>query len=211
MVWKPIKKHVDSWAIRPNLLDYDEFCASFSWDEMRRELGGLPAGRGLNIAHEAIDRHCDGALGSKVAIRWLSLDGQIRDFTYEDLKAQSSRFANVLKNLGLGKGDTVCVLAGRIPELYIAAIGTFKHTSVFCPLFSAFGPEPVFQRMSMGEARVLVTTERQYRQKIAPLMERLPKLGTILLVDATNHLGDRLLSLPRLMSEAPEEYSIPPT
>ncbi len=211
MLWTPIKKHPDSWAVRPNLLDYDEVYASFSWDEMRRELAGLPAGRGLNIAHEAVDRHAAGPLRDKVAMRWLGMDGEVRDFTYADLRKQTSRFANILKNLGLGKGDTVCVLAGRIPELYIAALGTFKNTSVFCPLFSAFGPEPVFQRMSRGEARVLVTTERQYRQKIGNLMERLPTLRYVLLVDVDDHQADGLLSLPRLMAEASEEYSIPPT
>jgi acetyl-CoA synthetase len=211
LLWKPIKKHPDSWALRPNLLDYDEVCASFSWDEMRRELAGLPDGGGLNIAHEAVDRHALGPVADKVAMRWLDMDGQVRDFTYTDLKRQTNRFANILRNLGLGKGDTVCVLAGRVPELYIAALGTFKNTSVFCPLFSAFGPEPVFQRMSRGEAKLLVTTERQYRQKIAQLMERLPTLHHVLLVDVDDHLADGLLSLPKLMAEASEDYVIPPT
>ena len=50
--------------------------------------------------------------------------------------------------------------AGRIPALYIAALGTLKHVSVFCPLFAAFGPEPIYQRLSRGGATVLVTTER---------------------------------------------------
>ena len=211
MLWKPIEKHPDSWAVRPNLLDYDEVYASFSWDDMRRELAGLPGGGGLNIAHEAVDRHAAGPVADRVAMRWLGSDGQVRDFTYADLKRQTNRFANILRNLGLGKGDTVCVLAGRIPELYIAALGTFKNTSVFCPLFSAFGPEPVFQRMSRGEAKLLVTTERQYRQKIGQLMERLPTLHHVLLVDVDDHMADGLLSFPRLMTEASEDYAIPPT
>jgi acetyl-CoA synthetase len=211
LLWKPIEKRPDSWAVRPNLLDYDEVYASFSWDEMRRELAGLPDGGGLNIANEAVDRHAAGPVADKVAMRWLGMDGQVRDFTYTDLKRQTNRFANILRNLGLGKGDTVCVLAGRIPELYVAALGTFKNTSVFCPLFSAFGPEPVFQRMSRGEAKLLVTTERQYRQKIGQLMERLPTLHHVLLVDVDDHMAEGLLSFPRLMTEASEEYAIPPT
>jgi acetyl-CoA synthetase len=211
LVWTPIKKDPGSWAVRPNLLDYDEVYASFSWDEMRCELDGLPASGGLNIAHEAVDRHATGPLRHRLAIRWLGMDGQVRDFSYGDLKAQTSRFANILKRLGLGKGDTVSVLAGRIPELYIAALGTLKHASVFCPLFSAFGPEPVYQRLSRGEARALVTTERQYRQKVSQLMDRLPKLGYVLLTDAESHVTEGLLSLPQLMAEASEEYSIPPT
>lgn len=211
MLWAPIHKRPDSWDVRPNLLDYDAACAGFSWDAVRRELDGLPGGRGLNIAHEAVDRHASGSLADTVALRWLGSEGEVRDFTYADLKRLTGRFANVLKGLGHGKGDVVCVLAGRVPELYIAALGTLKSAGVFCPLFSAFGPEPVFQRLSRGEARVLVTTERQYRQKVAGLMDKLPKLRHVLLLDVPDPLGDGLLSLPRLMEEASESYEIPPT
>ena len=211
MLWKPIKKHPSSWTIQPNLLEYEKTYIGFSWDEVRRELAWLPDAKGLNIAHEAVDRHADGPARDRVAMRWLGSDGAVRDFTYLDLKRQSNCFANILEGLGLGKGDTVCVLAGRIPELYITALGTLKNTSVFCPLFSAFGPEPVYQRLSRGDARVLVTTERQYRQKVAHLMERLPNLRYVLLVDVEEHLAEGLLSFPRMMGEASDEFSIPPT
>ena len=73
------------------------------------------------------------------------------DFTYGDLKEQTNRFANVLRSFGVDKGDRVAVLAGRIPALYIAALGALKNVSVFCPLFSAFGPEPIYQRLFRGE------------------------------------------------------------
>ncbi|GKT07776.1 acetate--CoA ligase [Desulforhabdus sp. TSK] len=211
MQWTPIQKHPESWKVRPNLLDYDETVAGFSWEEIRRELDGLPGGRGLNIAHEAIDRHAQGGLHDHIALRWLSSDGSARNFTYGDLKKESNRFANILRVLGLGKGDTVAVLADRIPELYIAALGIFKNTSVFCPLFSAFGPEPVYQRLSRGDAKVLVTTERQYKVKVSQLRETLPSLTHILLIDAADHPGNGLLSLPRLMAESSETFTIPPT
>ena len=70
---------------------------------------------------------------------------------------------------GVQKGDRVSVLAGRIPELYIAALGTLKNVSVFCPLFSAFGPEPIYQRLMRGDAKVLVTTKLQYKKKIVDI------------------------------------------
>ena len=211
MLWTPIKKPPDSWAVQPNLLEYETTCSTFTWDEIRRELDWLPDGKGLNIAHEAVDRHANGPLRDRLAMRWLGSEGAVRDFTYGELKQQSNRFANILKSLGIGKGDKVCVLAGRIPELYIAALGTLKNASVFCPLFSAFGPEPVYHRLSRGEARVLVATERQYRQKVAGLMERLPDLRHVLLVDVEDHSSDGPLSLSKMMREASDDFSIPPT
>ncbi len=211
MPWASIQKHPESFKTIPHLQNYAETRAAFSWDRIRGELQGLPEGKGLNIAHEAVDRHADGPLRERVALQWLGSDGAARAFTYGDLKAQSSRFANVLKTLGIGKADTVCVLAGRIPELYIAALGIFKNTSVFCPLFSAFGPEPIFQRMQRGDAKILLTTQRHYRQKVSPLADRLPQLRCVLLADAREHPGNGLLSLPRLMAEASDTYPIPPT
>jgi acetyl-CoA synthetase len=183
----------------------------FTWEKIRTELDGLPDAKGLNIAHEAVDRHAMGPLRDLTGLRWLGADGSVRDYTYGELKGQSSRFANALKNLGVGKGDTVCVLAGRIPELYIAALGTLKNTSLFCPLFSAFGPEPIYQRMSKGNAVALVTTEQQYRQKVAALRNRLPELRYVLLTDGGEHREENVLSLSRVMAEAEDEFSIPPT
>jgi acetyl-CoA synthetase len=121
MPWEAIVKSSRDWRVVPNLRDYAETRKSFSWSEARRELDGLPDGRGLNIAHEAVDRHANGPLRDHLAIRWLGRKGEIRDYTYGRLKALSSRFANVLRSLGIGKGDRVYVLSGRIPELYITA------------------------------------------------------------------------------------------
>ena len=77
----------------PNLQDYQTAYESFSWSHARAELDGLPDGRGLNIAHEAIDRHVARGHGDKVALRWLAKDGSRHDFTYSVLGARSSRFA----------------------------------------------------------------------------------------------------------------------
>jgi acetyl-CoA synthetase len=211
LYFAPIQKHPQSWKNTPNLLDYADTIAGFSWDAIRRELQGLPDGKGLNIAHEAVDRHADGGLHDHLALRWLGSEGFTREFTYGELKGQSNRFANILKGLGTGKGDTVSVLAGRIPELYIAALGILKNTSIFCPLFSAFGPEPIYQRLSKGDAKVLVTTERYYQQKVSQLRDKLPKLQHVLIVDVKYHPGNGLLSLPRLMAEASDTFIIPPT
>jgi acetyl-CoA synthetase len=176
-------------------------------------LDGLPGGRGLNIAHEAVDRHAAGSRRDCVAIRWLSKDGTWRDFTYAALRDETSRFANVLKSLGVGKGDPVAVLAGRIPELYIAALGTLKNGSVFTPLFSAFGPEPIQSRIAIARAKVLVTTDVLYRKKVEALRGSLPSLEHVLLVGdpASVHTLSGTRHLRSLMAEADISFIIPPT
>jgi acetyl-CoA synthetase len=129
-----VTKNHRSLAARPNLLDYEKACSAFSWEELRRELDGLPEGRGLNIAHEAVDRHAAGGR-DRLAIRWLGREGAAADFTFGDLLEQTNRFANVLLALGIGRADRVFALAGRIPELYITALGR-SRTGVSSAPFS---------------------------------------------------------------------------
>ena len=211
MDWPPIKKSPAAWAVAPNLGDYEQTCASFSWASVRREFEGLPEGRGFNIAHEAVDRHAHGPRRSQVAIRWLSKDGRILDYTYGDLQAATNRFANLLRHLGVGKGDRVFALVGRVPDLYIAALGTLKNASVFCPLFSAFGPEPVRQRLSRGDAKVLITTERLYRKTVEGSRPELPLLKHVLLLDAADDRDESTWSLRKRMAQASPDFTIPPT
>jgi acetyl-CoA synthetase len=181
VAWPTIVKTPSTFTVAPNLGDYERVRASFSWAAARRELAGLPGG-GLNIAHEAIDRHASGPRRDHVALRWLGRQGEMEDYTYGRLHELTNRFANVLSGLGVTKGDRVYALAGRLPELYVAALGTLKHRSVFCPLFSAFGPEPIRARLAIGQARVLVTTASLYDRKVAALRPLLPHLEHVLLV-----------------------------
>ena len=196
----------------PNLPDYEEACRSFSWEAARAELTGLPGGLGLNMAYEAVDRHAAGPRAGHVALRWLGRAGQVDDYTYADLAVLTNQFANVLQSLGIVRGDRVFALLGRIPELYLAALGTLKHRAIFCPLFSAFGPEPIRARMQLGQAKVLVTTAALYRRKIAPIRADLPDLVHVLLVgnDLTFE-APGTLRLETLMGMVPETYEIGPT
>jgi acetyl-CoA synthetase len=213
MPWEPIVKQQSGWRVVPHLIDYEQTRATFSWQQARRELDGLPAGRGLNIAHEAIDRHALGLRKDHLAMRWLGKNGAVKEFTYEQLRKLTNRFANVLRKLGVHDGERVFALAGRWPELYFTALGAFKNRSVFGPLFSAFGPEPIKARLNLGAAKVLVTTETLYQRKVASLREALPSLEHVLLIGegerATNVPGT--LDFHQLMNDASEDFTIPPT
>jgi acetyl-CoA synthetase len=189
-----IHKHAGGQAVAPNLVDYAAVRKGFSWETARRELEGLPGG-GLNIAHEAVERH---ARSDKIAFRFLSAEGAQRDVSYAELSRLTSRFANLLKGLGVGPGERVFVLSGRIPELYVAVLGALKNGSVVSPLFSAFGPEPIATRVKLGEGKVLVTTSELYRRKVAKVRAELPTLEHVLEVDTPE--------FARLMDQASERF-----
>jgi acetyl-CoA synthetase len=207
-----IVKPRGAWRVAPNLQDYDAARASFDWAQARALLDGLPGG-GLNIAHEAVDRHAAGPRAGREALRWIGRRGQRVSFTWEALRRATNRVANALRALGLREGDRVFILAGRIPELYLAVLGALKAKCVVSPLFSAFGPEPIATRMDLGAARALVTTGALYARKVAALRDRLPGLEHVILVGedgaATEVPGTRDWSA--LMAAASEDFAIPPT
>ena len=206
----PIAKDIAQLPRRPNLVDYAAVRADFDWTKARALLDGLPGARGLNIAHEAVDRHAQGPRADRVALRWIGKTGTRHDFTYRDLAAQTNRFANLLAGLGIGPGDRVFVLLGRVPELYIAVLGGLKAKCVVSPLFSAFGPEPIATRLDIGDGRVLVTTEALYRRKVEGLRGQLPKLAHVILIDDGAPISGTL-RWNELMAGASEAFVIPPT
>ncbi|HEX6935450.1 MAG TPA: AMP-binding protein, partial [Actinomycetes bacterium] len=205
----PITKSPDLGSAA-RLVDYGRERAAFRWSAARALLDGLPGG-GLNIAHEAVDRHAHGERADHPALRFVD-SGSTLVLSYAELARRTNRFANVLAGLGVGPGDRVFTLLGRVPELYVAVLGALKHRAVVAPLFSAFGPEPVRQRLHLGDGMVLVTTTAMYRKKVAPVREELPALKHVLLVRAGDEeLPEGTTDLAALMAEAADDYRIGPT
>jgi acetyl-CoA synthetase len=173
------------------------------WDAARARLEGLPGG-GLNIAHEAVDRHVAAGLGAQAALIWLGREGERQVLTYADLAANAARFANVLRAHGIGAGERLFLLSGRVPALYAATLGAMKAGVVVSPLFAAFGPEPVRARMEIGEASVLVTTEAQYRHKVAGWRANMPSLKLVLIIG--DEAPEGCVALGRAMAAAPSTF-----
>jgi len=190
----------------PNLLDYEAERRRFSWAAVRAELVGPPGG-GLNMGVAAVDRHLASPVRDRVAFRFAGRDGPARDVTYAELARLTNRFANVLRGLGVGKGDRLFLLAGRVAELYVGALGALKNGTVVSPLFSAFGPEPIRTRVGLGHGRVLVTTESLYRRKVAGIRNSLPSLEHVLLFNEDGHATSSpgTLDLSGLMERAADE------
>jgi acetyl-CoA synthetase len=181
---------------------------SDAWERARSELTGLPYGAGLNLAYEAVDRHLPTGVADRVALRFLAEDGGATDVSYAELATATNRFANLLTDLGVERGDTVFLLIGRVPELYVAALGGWKVGAVVCPLFSQFGPEPVVQRLRLGKARLLVTTPQLYARKVAWARDELPELRHVLVTGAA---ADGTRPLAELLAGAADTFTIAPT
>jgi acetyl-CoA synthetase len=206
-----IRKDPRSLRPPPHLLDYEATCGSFRWEDARQFLDGLPEGGGLNMAHEAVDRHVLHGRGAKAAIRWIGKDGSRCELQFAQLAAETARFANALRSLGVAPGERVFVLLGRVPELHVAVLGALKACCVVTPLFSAFGPEPIATRAGAADARVVVTTPELYQRKLLGLRERLPGLRHVILVGDAPCLGAGLQRWSELVAGASPVFTIPPT
>lgn len=200
----------------PNLPEDEWVRRSFEWRVIEDRLDGLPAG-GLNLAYEAVDRHARGRNSRNVAFRFLGGDGSTRDLTYHQLGLETARVANALESIGIEEGERVFCLLGRVPELYLTALGTLKRRAVFAPLFSAFGPEPIAQRIEIGDGRALVTSPRLFKRKVAKILDQLPGLKHVVLVPGRDDpvpeelLSERIHDWTALMENADDQYQIGPT
>ncbi|MFC9555275.1 acetate--CoA ligase [Rhodococcus sp. NPDC056960] len=203
-------------GVSPNFTDYDEERTRFSWSGIERQLG--PAPGGCNIAYYAVDRHDSGPHRDKAAFRFVGPNtdaGELSttEVTYGEFAHRARKFTNVLRRLGVVKGDPVFVFTGRIPELYVGILGALRNGNVVSPLFSAFGPEPLATRIRLGGAQVLITTEQLYRRRVGKIRGTLPTLRHVLLVGDSAAISDipDTLDFHRMMEEADDDSDITPT
>jgi acetyl-CoA synthetase len=212
-----IEKTPDDWRVTPNLTDYARSRAEFDWSSVPQLCEGMGADR-CNIAYAAVDRHTEGPAATRTALRFVTQEGwdgaiATRDLSYAELGRLTRRFTNVLRSLGINKGDRVFTIMGRIPELYITMLGALRNGSVVSPLFSAFGPEPIATRIDIGQANVLVTTKAIYERKIAKIRDRLTSVRHIVVVDddMDGDDGRGTLNFWNLMAAADDAAPIEPT
>ena len=176
-----VKKPVDQHGIKPNLRDYQQSVQEFRWEKIAAELDWFDQDH-LNIAHVAIDAHLKTDRKNKKALIWESKKGEVEEYTFSDLARLSNRFANALVGeLGVRKGDRVFFFLERVPEIYIGILGTLKAGGVIGPLFSAFGPDAVRDRLQDSGAKILVTSPA-LKRKIEAILPLLPNLERIVVV-----------------------------
>ncbi|MEO7573383.1 MAG: acetate--CoA ligase, partial [Acidimicrobiales bacterium] len=158
------------WARQAaELLDWDEeWHTILEWDLpfARWFVGGK-----LNVCHNAVDRHVLAGRGDKVAYHWEGEPGDTRTITYADLHADVQRFANVLKGLGIVKGDRVCIYMPMVPELPVAMLACARIGAPHSVVFGGFSPDSLIDRINDAECKVVVTADGGYRRGAPSLLK----------------------------------------
>ncbi|MGO4832547.1 AMP-binding protein, partial [Rhizobiaceae sp. 2RAB30] len=153
---------------------YDEAVAQFRIEDAAALLHGDPA-TGINACVECCDRY---AGSNRLALRAISADGTLTEYSFDDLRDMSARVGNVLKEAGVGAGDVVAGLLPRTPELVATILGTWRIGAVYQPLFTAFGPKAIEQRFETSSARLVVTNSAN-RAKLAEVTN-CPRVAMVL-------------------------------
>ena len=124
----------------------------------------------LNVSHNCLDRHVAAGRGKRVALHWRGEEGDERDVTYAELLAMVERFANALKDLGIGKGDVVGIYLPMIPEVVVAMLACARIGAPHNVVFGGFSAEAVRERMEFSDAKALITVDGASRKgRIAPV------------------------------------------
>ncbi len=118
----------------------------------------------LNLSHNCVDRHALGARRDKIALLWESEPGEVRRLSYGDLHEQVQRFANVLKGVGIKRGDRVAIYMGMCPELAIALLGCARIGAIHSVIFGGFAAHAIVDRVNDSQCVAVLTQDTSYRR-----------------------------------------------
>ncbi|HXV17357.1 MAG TPA: AMP-binding protein, partial [Gemmatimonadaceae bacterium] len=176
------------WAARANELQWMR-----KWD---RVLDWKPphaewfVGGKLNVAVNCVDRHVRSHRRNKAALIWEGEPGDRRTLTYWELQCEVNRFSNVLRDLGVGKGDRVAIYLPLIPEVAVAMLACARIGAIHSVVFGGFSPESLRDRINDAEAKLLITADGGYRRgQVIPLkrnadkaLEETPSIENVIVV-----------------------------
>jgi acetyl-CoA synthetase len=164
-----------------NIKSYEERIKDFSWSIAEKELG-YSDGDVINIGWYCTDRICKMGKADKKALIWEGLGGKKRTYTFNDVRLASNTYAAYLQGLGIKPGERVCLFLDKVPELYIGFLGILKMGAMAQPLFSAFGDESLYVRLSNAETSAIIT-QKKHVGKVRKILETLPSLKHIIVID----------------------------
>jgi acetyl-CoA synthetase len=149
----------------------------------------------LNASYNCLDRHIEAGNGDRVAYHWRGEEGEEREITYAELHRDVQRFANALKDRGIGKGDVVGIYLPMVPEVAVAMLACARIGAPHNVVFGGFSPDAVRERMEFSDAKALVTIDGARRKgKTAPIKsavdEKIADLSSIETVFVVRHTGE---------------------
>ncbi|PSP81899.1 acyl-CoA synthetase [Halobacteriales archaeon QS_1_68_17] len=185
-----------------NLSDYEAASEEFSWDDIFAEADWEAPGD-LNIAHEVCDRHA--ADKDRVALYQVSEDGDLTTVPFWQLAEESNQFANLLESMGVERGDRVFSYMPRIPEHYVAMVGTLKRGAVWGSVNERFGPEGIAYRLADCDTSVVLTTTDN-RETVAEALEDVPSVEQVITVDRGDGVPDGDIAFGDRLEGAERNY-----
>jgi len=163
MYRRSIENRVEFWAEQAEFLNWYR-----KWDEVfddrKRPFFKWFVGGKINIVHNAIDRHLTTWRRNKLAIIWEGEPGDMRSFSYHALNREVSKFANILKSMGIKKGDIVTIYMPQIPELAFAMLACAKIGAAHSVVYGGFSVEALAERIKDADSRVLITADGGFRR-----------------------------------------------
>jgi acetyl-CoA synthetase len=179
------------------------------WAAAEQELGYQPGGP-INIGWHCSDRICALGRGDVPALIWEDHQGNARTYTFDDLRVRTDALAQWLRDLGLAPGDRICLFMDRVPELYLGFLAILKMGGIAQPLFSAFGEESLWTRLSNAGAAAIVT-QKKHLHKVRKIRSTLPELRHVVVVDApAGSLVEGEIALALDALPAPERFELFP-
>jgi acetyl-CoA synthetase len=179
---------------------YEESYKDFKWRQSEAELEFGKNGM-FNIGYFCSDRICELGKGNKVGLIWEGFSGEIKTYTYNDIRIYSNTIAEFLKDMGLTVGDRICLFLDKIPELYIGFVGILKMGGIAQPLFSAFGEEALFTRLDDAKTSAIITSKK-HLGKVRRIKDKLPNLTKIIVVDADESVQTQVHEIHFSMEKA---------
>lgn len=205
-----IKKDPTKLVKTPNITDYEAAYKNFSWEEEEKKSIDFFEDGTMNAAYNMVDRHVVKGNGDKKALLFEGAKGEKEVYTFKDLQKLSNKFANVLTNLDVEKGDRVFIFLPTIPERYVVFLGILKLGAIAGTLFSAFQESALMDRLSDSKAKVLVTDATLF-PRIEKIWKDLPHLEKVIIVDRgslTQPVGENIVSYNDKMQNASEEFEV---
>ncbi|MBT7524521.1 MAG: acetate--CoA ligase [Candidatus Marinimicrobia bacterium] len=163
---KSITNNNQFWAKKADRLSWIKKWDSIGeYDFVRANIKWFEGGK-LNVSYNCIDRHVESGLGDKTALIWEGNNPEEdQNFTYSELLIEVQKFSNVLKKLGVEKGDRVCIYMQMVPQLAIAMLSCARIGAVHSIVFGAFSPDSLRDRINDSSCKILITQDTGVRGK----------------------------------------------